>query len=139
MSSLVESFLGVKKTTSTSAVDLQSLVALGLSPVPLSNAGNPILLDEEVEVKYVDGVTLIEQGTSKQAGNVLLPSGLVVLTNLRVIFITAPISETLTRSSSTVKSSGGRVGWGFDLCHVAKVEDCNSSFVDYDVCEREVY
>ena len=80
-------------------------------------------------MKYVDGVTLIEQSISKQAGNTLLPSGLVVLTNLRVISITAPISEVLTRSSSTVKNSGDHVGWGFDLCHVAKVDDCNSSFV----------
>jgi len=105
-----------------------------LQPVPLTNAGNVVLLDGEVQVKCVEGVSVIEHSKAKQAGALLLPPGLVVLTNYRVALITDDDDDDSGGGGGTWRTSSNpqsplacaKVGWGFDLASVTAVEDCKT-------------
>ena len=94
---------------------MDNLSAYRLSSAPLSNAGMLVLLEDEVEVKCEGDVSVIEH-MNKKSGKVLLQSGLVVLTNLRIVSIVDDAS------------SRGKIGWGLNLADVAFVEDCSSSY-----------
>lgn len=80
-----------------------------ITPVPLSNAGMLILLESEVEVKCGGNVSVVEH-IKKKVARELIPAGLVVLTNLRIVSIS------------------NKIGWGFNLSDVGLVEDCASSY-----------
>lgn len=80
-----------------------------IAPITLSNAGMPILLESEVEVKCEDDVSLLEH-KNKKAGRELVTSGMVVLTNLRIVLISK------------------KVGWGVNLADILNAEDCTSSY-----------
>jgi ESCRT-II complex subunit VPS36 len=88
-----------------------------LSPIPLSNAGMPILLESEVEVKCEDDVTII-QHIKKKEGKQILAAGIVMLTNLRIVSIV----------ESSTSSKGEKIGWGFNLSDISLVEDCTASY-----------
>ena len=103
-----------------------------LNHVVLTSAGNVVLLEDEVEVKYVDNVAILEQTSTKQAGAGVLPPGLIVLTNFRIISIINDPSLSSSSSSADNSKSNvnhGKCGWGFELSHVVSVDDCKSSFV----------
>ena len=85
---------------------MDNLSAYRLSSAPLSNAGMLVLLEDEVEVKCEGDVSIIEH-MNKKSGKVLLQSGLVVLTNLRIVSIVDDAS------------SRGKIGWGLNLADVA--------------------
>ena len=80
-----------------------------ITPVPLSNAGMLILLESEVEVKCGGNVSVVEH-IKKKVARELIPAGLIVLTNLRIVSIS------------------NKIGWGFNLSDVGLVEDCASSY-----------
>lgn len=80
-----------------------------ITSVPLSNAGMLILLDSEVEVKCGGNVSVVEH-VKKKATRELIPAGIIVLTNLRIVSIS------------------NKIGWGFNLADVGFVEDCASSY-----------
>jgi ESCRT-II complex subunit VPS36 len=84
-----------------------------LHPVPLSKAGNPILVDDEVEIKIAGGVSVLEQNR-KQAGKILISESLAFLTSHRILTV--------------VDLSSSKVGWGFYLCDVGAVDDCSTFF-----------
>ena len=108
-----------------------------MNHVVLTSAGNVVLLEDEVEVKYVDNVAILEQTSNKQAGAGVLPPGLIVLTNFRIIsIINDPSSSSSSSSSSSPYATNnksnvnhGKSGWGFELSHVVSVDDCKSSFI----------
>lgn len=78
-------------------------------PIPLSISGNPILLEYEVEVKLEDNVSVI-QNINKKSGQTLVPAGVIILTNYRIV--------------SIIDNKNEKIGWGFNLADVATVEDC---------------
>jgi ESCRT-II complex subunit VPS36 len=88
-----------------------------LSPAPLSAAGRPVLLENEVEIKSETSVSVVTQSGRKATGE-LLSAGNVILTNFRVIVVVA--------------STGGAkqilVGWAFELKNVLEAEDCARLF-----------
>lgn len=89
------------------------------SSTPLSSSGRPILLDDEVEIKIEDGVLIVTQSDNKVTGE-LYPSGLVCLTNLRLITIFA--------ASVKNKEALKLIGWGIFLKDILSAEDCRSLF-----------
>ena len=84
------------------------LAEFALCQVSLSIAGMLLLVDDEVEVRCAGDVSLHES-KNKKALRQLLPPGMVVLTNLRIVMIS------------------NNLGWGFNLSDVTLVEDCTSS------------
>ena len=100
-----------------------------LNHVVLTNAGNVVLLEDEVEVKYVDNVAILEQTSTKQAGAGVLPPGLIVLTNFRIISIINDPTQSSSVLTNKSNVNHGKSGWGFELSHIVSVDDCKSSFV----------
>ena len=96
---------------------MTDLSTFGLSPVHVSDAGMLVLLEGEVEVKCEGDVSVLEH-INKKAGKVLIPSAMVVLTNIRIVSIVG----------SSVSAKKEKIGWGFNLADVAHVEDCTSSY-----------
>ena len=86
-------------------------------PVSVSDSGTLVLFEDEVEVKYEGDVCVLEH-IRKKAGKVLIPSGVVILTNLRLVSII----------SKTISVTCEKIGWGVSLADVALVEDCSSSY-----------
>lgn len=87
------------------------------TPIPLSVAGRPILMENEVELKSQNDVSIAKQENKKVVGE-LHGSGCVVLTNFRLITV-------LTNMDGSKCTS---IGWGFLLKHVSDVEDCARLF-----------
>lgn len=73
-----------------------------LSKTPLSSAGRPILLDEEVEVKIEEEVSVLVHNNKKVAYE-LLPPGVAVLTNLRLVFVASADSLGKSGGNCTVR------------------------------------
>lgn len=89
------------------------------SPTPLSSSGRPILLDEEVEMKIIEHVSVIRQDPNNHTeGPEIYPPGLLVLTNFRLIIVVN------TTTSSTALSSCTLLGWGISLRHILSCSDC---------------
>jgi ESCRT-II complex subunit VPS36 len=84
-----------------------------LHPIPLSRAGNPLLFDEEVEIKFAGGVAILELH-SKQTKSTLITESVVILTSHRFVIV--------------FDSKGNKVGWGLNLSGVKSVEDCSTFF-----------
>jgi hypothetical protein len=82
--------------------------------VPLSLNGRPMLLDEEVECKSEDGVSVVLQD-HKNVLNQILSPGSLIITNFRII-----VTQRTVVSSDT--------GWGILLKNVSFVEDCAKIF-----------
>ncbi len=87
------------------------------SSVPLSSAKRPILLNGEVELKSENCVSVVLQ-INKVVQSQLLSSGLLILTNYRLISVQF-------NALDKVKSY---VGWGINLDKVLFVEDCSKFF-----------
>eukprot|EP01031_Cornospumella_fuschlensis_P034642 gene34642-41949_t len=85
-----------------------------LSPVNLTTAKRPILLDEEVEIKVVDDVGVVAM-INNQVADELLPASTAMLTNIRLIIVeTSPKNVNATISA-----------WGINLSEVRHGEDCS--------------
>ena len=82
------------------------------NPIPLSSSGRPIFLEDEVEIRNEDGVSVTLQGNKKVIGS-LFTAGLLVLTNYRLITIIESEHRKL-------------IGWGIGLEIVETLEDCSS-------------
>lgn len=78
------------------------------SPVHLTAAKRPVLLDEEVEIKVVDEVGVVALVNNNVSGE-LLPSSTALLTNIRLIIVA-------TRQQTA---------WGINLSEVRHGEDCS--------------
>lgn len=96
---------------------MNDLSMFQLHSVPVSNSGTLILLKDEVEVKHEGDVCILEH-INKNAGRVLIPTGVVILTNLRIVSIV----------DKAISLKHEKIGWGFNLADVVLVEDCNSSY-----------
>lgn len=56
------------------------------SSTPLSVAGRPIYFDEEVEIKIEESVAILLQD-NRRVVKELIPPGMIILTNVRLIII----------------------------------------------------
>jgi ESCRT-II complex subunit VPS36 len=88
------------------------------SSTPLSGAGRPILLENEVELKNETQVSVALQDNKKVTGE-LLGSGSLVLTNFRLILIVTTFDQMKKFTS---------IGWGIMLKAIATIEDCAGLF-----------
>jgi ESCRT-II complex subunit VPS36 len=81
------------------------------SPAPLTIVGRPIHMDEEVEIKNFEDVSILLQQQKHPVGDIFPPSS-IVLTNIRLIVI-PPKSQ-----------SSHNTGWALKLDSVLRFEDC---------------
>lgn len=88
------------------------------TPVGLSTSLLPLPLDEEVDIRSIDEVSVHIQNDKVVCGD-LFKNGKLILTNFRVIIIT---------ESSNSSPSGITTGWGFHLKDVSHLEDCSTFF-----------
>ena len=110
-------------------MDIEKLIGFtSITSIPLSTAGNPILTENELEIKIFGDVGLLEHDEKREVCANLLPPGLLVLTNMRIIFIIDGLDSNKFCEPS-LKSSSTKVGWGFNLKDVASIDDCSSSFL----------
>lgn len=84
-------------------------------PAPLSSALRPVLIENEVEIKSENFVSVVLQNKKVVCGS-LFPTGLIILTNIRLITI------------PQCNASARQVGWGISLESVELAEDCAKSF-----------
>lgn len=69
------------------------------SPVPLTTAQRPVLLDEEVEIKVIDSVATVLVDSSRAAED-LFPPALLILTNIRLIVVVTASTTPSARAIS---------------------------------------
>ncbi len=84
-----------------------------LRSAPLSSSGRPVFLEDEVELRSEANVAITLQDKNKVTG-MLFPSGLLIVTNFRLITIQDNIA--------------GKLGWSIELSQVHRVEDCSRYF-----------
>lgn len=83
------------------------------SSIQLSSAGRPVFLEDEVEIRCEEGVPFLLQNEKKVVKEII-PAGLLVLTNFRMITV--------------VNEASSRVGWGVEFSKISFVEDCAKMF-----------
>jgi ESCRT-II complex subunit VPS36 len=95
-----------------------ALLAYKLTPVPLSAASQPILIDDgEVYLRIADNVAFhSKHPDSHSASQELLNSGLFILSNFRMMVV----------CKSRVDSTS--IGWGISLSEIDSVNDCSTFF-----------
>lgn len=68
------------------------------SSTPLSVAGRPIYFDEEVEIKIEESVSVLLHD-NRRVVKELVPPGMLILTNVRLIIIASNQLNSATKSS----------------------------------------
>lgn len=86
------------------------------SIIPLSRAGRPILLENEVEIRSESCVSIVNQEKLKVKGEIF-GAGLIILTNFRLISI-----------QESGSPSANLTGWGMYLSCIKSIEDCAKLF-----------
>ncbi len=69
------------------------------SSTPLSAAGRPIYYDEEVEIKIEESVSVLLQN-NRQVVKELVPPGMIILTNVRLIVVANYHLKSTAKSST---------------------------------------
>eukprot|EP01038_Epipyxis_sp_PR26KG_P006777 gene6777-9283_t len=85
------------------------------SSAPITSAGRPLYIDEEVEIKSEENVSIWLQ-SNKQILNKLFEPSLIILTNIRLIVINCSNAKDLQAAPA--------YGWCIYLQTISVVEDC---------------